>query len=361
MNGPNNILLVRLKSLGDIIFTVPAVNLVRDNFPDANITFMVSKEYSPLIAGFREVNEVIPVDRELYRRKNLGAIVGETLALLNCLRRGNFSLVADFQGYGETALLTYLTRAVRRFGMVNRPARRWAYTHPVRLRREQHPIEWNISMLRECGLKVGQIRNEFLLPSANLDEAHSYVASLGIDPSLPTLFVQPFTSTPLKTWPLENYITLARHWRASGVQVVFGGGPNDCVALKSALDSGFPVSAGVSLLTTAGLMKLSALVLGGDTGMLHLAVAMNQRVVMLMGSSKARTHPFQHPDWAIAPLENQYVASLTPNQVIKACEDAFSSSTTGRVTNAKLPTEVKPVSQPDPLLMLQPACSKPHK
>ena len=58
-----NILLIRLKSIGDVILTLPAVRMVRDNFPSAKITFLTSAENAVLLRGFREVTEVIALGR----------------------------------------------------------------------------------------------------------------------------------------------------------------------------------------------------------------------------------------------------------------------------------------------------------
>src|ERR1043165_9157694 len=126
--GPADILLIRLKSIGDILFTLPAVNLVRDCFPNAGLTFLTSSENAPLLRGFVALNNVLTLDRALYRRKNPLAIFAHTLELLRRLRRSRFSLVIDFQGYGETALLTSLTGAPQRWGTIYRRGRRWAYT-----------------------------------------------------------------------------------------------------------------------------------------------------------------------------------------------------------------------------------------
>ena len=65
-----NILLIRLKSIGDVVLTLPAVNAVRDGFPAARITFLASQENAALLAGFREVNEVIPLDRAAFQSGN---------------------------------------------------------------------------------------------------------------------------------------------------------------------------------------------------------------------------------------------------------------------------------------------------
>jgi ADP-heptose:LPS heptosyltransferase len=101
---------------------------------------------------------------------------------------------------------------------------------------------------------------------------------------------------------------------------LFGGGPSERAALGPVCQAGFPVSAGASLLVTGGLMKLSSLVLGGDTGALHLAVAMGKRVVMIRDSiAPGRPFPYQHPDWAVTPMNGQDVSSIETGAVIEAC------------------------------------------
>ena len=170
-------------------------------------------------------------------------------------------------------------------------------------------------------MSIHSVRNEFILPPAALSEARKLFAQFNLNTDRPVLFIQPFTSAPRKNWPLENYLALANHWRARGVQVLFGGGPSERARLESAERAGFPVSANAPLLVSAGLMKLSTLIVGGDTGLLHLAVAMDKRVVLLALSS--RHHPFQHPEWSIAPSEGSDMASIKVPVVIETCTRAF--------------------------------------
>jgi ADP-heptose:LPS heptosyltransferase len=319
-----NILLIRFKSIGDVLFTLPAIHVIRENFPNAKITFLTSKENVPLIAGFRDVDDVHGIDRKVYRRGNPMAIFRESLSLWQWLRKKKFSLTVDFQGYGETAFITWLSRSPERWGSVYQSARAWAYTRAVKREKQLHPTDWNLSLLRQCGLSGGPIHNEFVVPETALTEARQFFATHSLDPAKRTLFIQPFTSTHSKNWPLENFLVLARHFKERGIQILFGGGPADLAALAPAQQAGFPVSAGVSLLVTAGLMKLSTLILGGDTGLLHLAVSMNKRVIMLMASSAhTRCHPFQHLDWVLTPPPAATISGITPDVVIEACSRAL--------------------------------------
>jgi len=325
MSAAENILLIRLKSIGDILFTLPAVHAVRENFPGAKLQFLVSKEHAPLLRGFSEIDEIIPLDRAVYRSKNPPAMCSSFFALVRRLRRGRFSLAVDFQGYGETAWLSWLSGASERWSGVHQPVRAWACTRAARPDQNLHPAERNLSLLRQCGLRIGEIRNEFVLPAEALAKAREFFLADKLDETTPALFIQPFTSSPQKNWPLENFLELARHWRSRGVQVLFGGGVADRAALEPARAAGFPVSAGEPLLVSAGLTKLSALTVGGDTGLLHLAAAMGKHVVMLMASNAPGSpHPFQHADWAVTPAAGQTVPEIQINSVIEACARAFS-------------------------------------
>jgi ADP-heptose:LPS heptosyltransferase len=327
MEPGQNILLIRLKSIGDIVFTLPAVNQVRTVYPEAKLSFLVSQELAPLLEGFRDVDDVITLDRARFRGFNPGAIVHETLTLWRQLRSHKFSLAIDFQGYGETALMTWCTGAPQRWGTVYRAGRRWGYTRGVRRDPGPPPAEAHLAMLDHCGLPAAPVRNDFVLPTGPIELARRFFNDAGLDPARPTLFVQPFTSATAKNWPLARYLHVARFWRESGAQVVFGGGPAERSALEPARQAGFPVSAGVPLLVTAGLMQLSTTVIGGDTGVMHLAVAMGRRVVMLMGSSgPGSCYPFRHRDWAVVPAEGSPVSSIEPSIINEICARALAEA-----------------------------------
>src|SRR5262249_44640997 len=136
----------------------------------------------------------------------------------------------------------------------------------------------HLLFLERCGMVIGPVRNEFILPTRARAEAEEFFRREKLDPTRQTLFIQPFTSGAHKNWPLEKFRELGLVWKNRGLQVVFGGGPGEREALEPIRQAGFPVSAGAPLLTSAGLMQLSSVVIGGDTGLLHLAVALGKRV-----------------------------------------------------------------------------------
>ncbi|HLP77646.1 MAG TPA: glycosyltransferase family 9 protein, partial [Candidatus Paceibacterota bacterium] len=112
--------------------------------------------------------------------------------------------------------------------------------------------------------------------------------------------------------------------REKGGQVIFNGGFTNAALLDPVRAEKFVVAAGLPLLASAGLMQLSAVIVGGDTGLLHLANAMGKRVVMLMKS--LTTFPLQHADWVVLPLPGRTFPDIEIDRVIEACAHAFAEA-----------------------------------
>lgn len=323
MAAREKILIIRLKSIGDILFTLPAVHAIRQNFPDAELHFLVSQEHAPLLRGFAEIDRVVPLDRRMYRSINFISAITGTLGLVRQLRHENYSRVIDLQSFGETELLAWLSGAPERWGHIYQSGRGWAYTRGISTDAGIAPAQEHLQVLQKCGLQTNQVRNEFVLTAAMLAAAKTFFTQNNLDPARPALFFQPFTSSPHKNWPLQNYATVARHFQTNGAQIIFGGGTADRSRLESLRSEGFAMACGEPLLVAAALIKLSTLAVGGDTGILHLAVALSRRVVMLMPHPFSKTIPFWHPDWAISPPPGKNISHITTGEVIAACEHAL--------------------------------------
>ncbi len=319
-----HILVIRLKAMGDVVLTLPAVNRLRAHHPTAKITFLTSRENAPILRGFRAVDEILALDRKLLSTGNPVRIARELLPLLRRLRTAKYGLAVDFQGYGETEWLAWWSGAPERRGIVYQAGRGGLYTLTSTRNYQAHPAHWNLDLLAGMPGPAGELRNDYHLPEEARHTAEAFLASHGLNPRHPILFIQPFTSHRPKNWPLPNYLAVARDWQSRGVQIVFGGGPADRTELEPASAAGFVVAAGAPLLVSAGLMELSSLVLGADTGLLHLAVAMNRRVMMLMHDNHPGTyHPFQNPEWAVTPPAGQTVADIPTDRVMSSLVAAF--------------------------------------
>jgi ADP-heptose:LPS heptosyltransferase len=321
-----NILIIRLGGIGDIAFTLPAVNLVKKYYPNCHLTFLTYKEFEPLLHGFPAINEIITIDRRLYLQKKLKAIKNDIAHLFKHLHEKKYELVIDFQAFGETAVISWLSRAKCRLGFSPDIIQKLFYTFSIEEFSKKHRIDKNCELLEKYGMPQTQIVNDFVLPDIELAQAQALFNELGLNPSKPLIFIQPFTNRPKKNWPLENYLAFAEYWEQQGFQIIFGGGPADRKKLTSVSDK-FPVTAGkASLLTNIGLMKMSTLIVGGDTGLLHFGVAVGKKILMLMGPTNPKTYgPYGHPEWAIR-LDSRCIIDIQIDQAIKLSEELLSSN-----------------------------------
>lgn len=310
--------------MGDVVFTLPAVNLVRENFPDAHITFLTAAENRAIVEQFDAVDEVLSLDRQIFKQRHYGKGCSMLYELLKKLRSSNFCLSIDLQSYGETALLTRFTGAKDRWAwVIGNKFRRHAYTQVTARSDRLHPVDINLEMLTQFGLKTAPVRNEIRLSSCGRDEACQFFKDHGLDINLPTFVIQSFTSAPHKNWPLENYLAVAEEWRNRGYQIIFSGGPREAQLLEPAKRAGFPICI-APIATVCWLMKLSRLVIGGDTGLLHLGVAIGKRVVVLMAPDGARTPiPYGHVKWVVWTPTGNDIKGITINSVNGAIEKAL--------------------------------------
>lgn len=317
MENIQRILMIRRVALGDLIFTLPSYHLLRNRFPHAHISYLTRKGYHEILEGFPGLDEILTIDQDAFHGKVLKEVWHETGNLINIFRN-NYQLIVDYTGAGETAALGLISGASYRLGLINadRPFRASMYTTYAEKIVDRHFTDQCYDLLIKAGFPATTVKNELIVPDLRQEEAKGLFCELGLDLERPTIFIQPFTSAPHKDWPFERILHCAEAWTNQGVQVLFGGGPGDAKRLQGIQ---YPVAAGrASIPITLGLMNLCTLVVGGDTGLLHAAVALGKRVVMLMNSNNTKLYgTYNHPDWIIeSNAPTGQVGDITIEQVM---------------------------------------------
>jgi ADP-heptose:LPS heptosyltransferase len=314
MNGMKEILIIRWKSIGDVVFTLPAVNCIRANFPSARLTFLVSRENAFVVEGFAAIDQVWTIDRALLRGSRFLHGTGALTKLVFRIRRQRFSLVVDLQGYGETALISRVSGAEDRWGRTARSLRSRAYTRRHTPDNSLHPARDHLNLLAEAALKSGPTENQYRLDARDRLDARAFLQGRGFLRTNPLVYLQPFTSSAAKNWPLDRHLQVASILEDIGVQVIFGGGPEDRELLRTSGVDSRRIVEGVPRRTDIALLECADLVIGGDTGFLHLAVALKTQV-LLLGRHSAVT-PLGHPEQAILS-PGPRVDSITVDEVVQ--------------------------------------------
>lgn len=323
-----NILLIRKGAIGDIIFTLPAYYMLKANFPNSKISYLVKDRYAEVLKGFPGLDEVLLINKQVSSSKNMLKIWEMGTDLFRTIRNNNYQLAVDFAGHGEHAFLLWLSGIKQRWGSTKnkRPIREFFYTNTfIRNLNDVHIIDQHLRLLEKGGLSSFPVKNEYVIPQENLAKAHKLFDNLGLSRQKTTLFIQPFTGdgVPGKRWPLERWVMLAEYWEKQGLQVLFGGGPGEREQLKD-VAARFPVAAGqADFVTSVGLTALSSIVVGGDTGLLHAALAVGRRTVMVVGpTNHLRIGPYRHPEWAVLPPTGNSIQDISFEQVLEATKTA---------------------------------------
>src|SRR5947209_1139546 len=140
------ILLVRLRQIGDVVFTTPAIHALRRAFPDAHLTYIVEPAAAPVVVNNPHLDEVIVAPR-------VRGVLGD-LALGRRLRAARYDLAIDFHGGPRASLLTWSSGAPVRIGY-EVAGRSWMYTRRVarpRALRARHSVENQWDLLAELDI-----------------------------------------------------------------------------------------------------------------------------------------------------------------------------------------------------------------
>jgi len=307
------LLVVRLGAMGDILHALPAVTALRKAHPAWRIDWAVEPRWRPLLtsepdsspqdAGQSETRPV--VDRiHLVPTKKWGKTpfrretLDEIRALRADLRACEYDAVLDLQGSIRSAVLARLSGCRRIVGEARpreTPAK-WLFTERVETA-GRHVIEQDIEL---AGAVAGDLLTT-AAPALPVDaEAEEWCSQL---PELkdalwmgqPVMLLHPGGGWGAKRWPTDRYGALAEEFTRRGAVVLVNAGPGeeDLAAEVLAAANGHASVVSCSLPQLIALSKRVSLVIGGDTGPLHLACALGKPVVGIYGpTDPGRNGPY---------------------------------------------------------------------
>ncbi len=302
--GSNKILVVRPDHLGDILFLTPALRDLRKGFPSAEIVGLVGPWARPVLARNRNLDRILTWDFPWYDRKPRTSLIGpyrSLVALAARLRVEQFDLAIQFRGdFWWGALACRLAGIPAQIGY-DSPATRPFLTRIIPNQHGGHIVDDNLDLVRAL---TGTSEKEPL--EFPLTETDRRRASVLLDQTPETarwVALQAGAGAPVKVWPLDRLARVGRALRDEfGTSVVVVGGPNEVDSVRQVCDGvgvGAIGLAGVTTLVELGaVLERCALVVGPDSGPLHLAVAVRTPTVHLFGPADARRFgPYGDPSW----------------------------------------------------------------
>ena len=315
----SRILLVRLRQIGDVVFTTPAVRAVRRRFPDAHLTYIVEPAAAAVVAESPHLDEVI-----VLRRVRGVAQLWHDIAIGRRLRADRYDLAIDFHGGPRSSLLTWLSRAPVRIGY-DVAGRGWMYTRRVARARElrpRHSVENQWDLLAAIDVGPPDPTLDPVEMAADEQTAATVAARLaraGVAESDHLIVLHVSAGNPFRTWAIAAFAALIALLVSKDPtrRVVVTSGPTDRQAagrvinqargLVLAADRDRVVSCGeFSLGELRALLDRASLYIGGDSGPLHIAATTSVPIVGLYGPTlPARSAPWRAPHLIAEAVEVQ--------------------------------------------------------
>jgi heptosyltransferase-2 len=274
---PPNILLVRFSAIGDILLLTPLLRALRRKHPDARLTVVTRTGFAPLLERNPRISEVISWD-PLTSLSDLG----------RRLRGLEFTHRLDLHDSVRSRLLrwhaggpwtTYPKHRLARAALI--------HTHRDLYRDRRHLAERYFDAARGLDVTPDGGSLEMFLSKADLEAAEGFLAARGLGRSRQLIAVAPGAAHFTKRWPTHHWIALVRRLVEAGNDVIVLGGPQDLAigeAVAAAGGESAATAAGAfDLPGSAALLKRTRALVSGDTGLMHLATAVETPVVALFG------------------------------------------------------------------------------
>jgi heptosyltransferase-1 len=294
----SHILLVKLSSLGDVLHNLPIVWDLRARLPNAQIDWVVEEGYvhllTPLLSrhGFRGIDRIIPFGLRRWK-KNLFKLDTwkQFFAFRAQLQAVRYDYVIETQGLLKSALVCVLANKSQGAvvaGLANatqysgyEPIARWFYNHSVQVPIDCHAVDRSRWVM--CSALDWPLIGRATLPAFYSESfSQSFIEKSIVGLKKPYVLCFHSTAREAKRWSNSHWIVLGKELSSRGYQVVFPWGNAAEKVLSQELSNQIPnalVPPSFSIEEAFSVIAGSALTIGVDTGLTHLAAVLGKPTV----------------------------------------------------------------------------------
>lgn len=300
----SHILIIKLSAIGDVVHSLPLLEVLRERFPLARIDWLVEEDASGIVEGHPCIDELLIFPRKswlkrLTRKGEFISVGKEAVGFVRGLKSRRYGIVIDLQGLLKSGILTFLARGKRKIALNNgREGSALFVNERVAIPDPQmHALERYLCVARHLGVKNPRWDGSIPIYESDTAYVDSLIGTLDVDRTL--IAVNPMAKWETKLWESSRFASLAdllNEKLAAGVIFTGSGADRDAIgAIQSEMKTEALNLAGrTTLKQLASLYQRCAVVISTDTGPMHIAAAMNSPIVVaLFGpTSPLRTGPY---------------------------------------------------------------------
>ena len=311
MHNPSRILVFQTAFLGDVILTLPLVQIIQREFPAAEIDVVTTPAAAEILRNHPAVHRTIPYDKRGTQRG-----VGGIWSLASDLRRRKYDIALVPHRSLRSAVVTALAGIPVRAAFET-SAGRFLFTDLVPYDKHAHEVERNLAFFKIFGVAHPRKELPTLYPSVeDVAKVTTFLFVNHIGKDEPLIAIAPGSVWNTKRWPAERFAGLVRMVVRGGKKVVLVGGGEDerlCREIvESVGSSGVTVAAGkLTILQSAELLRRCQFIVTNDSAPMHLAVAMRTPVVAIFGATV--------PAFGFAPYGEKDIVVETEGLTCRPC------------------------------------------
>ncbi len=343
LSAVKKILLIRLRRIGDIIMTTPAVTVLKENCSEATLIYLVEEQYRELVEGNPHLDNIIVIPKKQNindsmaissRHCERSVAISQTRLLrhfiprndrdfydlIHQIRKERFDILIDFHGGPRASWLTLFSKAKLKVGY---KIKNKGFLYHIKIPRsstdgEIHSVENHVNLVKAIGINVDSIPS-LLVPDAEEEEKEKigkFIQEHKLEDSK-ILVLHIGAGNRFRDWGVDNLVALTDLFSQHiEIQIVLIGAPDDKERAEEIKDKS--KSNVLSLVGKLGLRELKELIsqaslfVGPDSGPMHIAASTDTPLVVYFGP----TLPAHFSPWKANAtiIEKEYDCRLTCRQ-----------------------------------------------
>ncbi len=300
------VLIVKVSALGDVVHALPVLAYLHASIPDVTVDWLVEGSCAPLLEGHPLLHKVIRLDTKGWRKAGVKSAVLGSWRVIRQLRRQHYDVTLDLQGNSKSGLFTLFSGAPKRYGFDRSQTREWpnllATNYRVKIPLENHHVSSRYLQIVRAALP-SETNVPLCGPLPTEEKAAKVISSLLAEFGLSHgefLVAHYGTTWQTKLWPLDHWLELVKTLvidNARQVVLTWGNEAEKCAAerISEACQGISEAGQGKVIIWPRGnlqeliaLLAAARLVIGADTGPVHIAAAVGTQTVSIYRVTDSR-------------------------------------------------------------------------
>lgn len=328
------ILLIRLRRIGDVIMTTPAISTLREGFPGASLSYIIEEPYRELVENNPCLDKVYVLPKNQSQK--------DFFKTIRRIRSEKYDILLDFHGGPRAFFLTLFSKAKWKIGYRIKYKN---FIYHIKIPRSPkngpiHSVENHLNLVKALGINI-DIPPPLNLPQARAEEVEKvmkFMSENKLD-QCTIIALHISAGNEFRDWGVDNWVQLISSLSQNQrIKIVLVGAKEDQKA-----EEAIRKSSTASLLSVVGILNLrevkelisySSLFVGPDSGPMHIAASTSTPVIALFGPTlPAHFSPWQakaiviEKDYDCRPCKQRHclykdfrcLRNIKPEEVYKAC------------------------------------------